>query len=138
MKGISFPLFKTKLDDETRRFKLDDPLERQEYFTLKAQDAIEKIREYLDSGNTFLAFMMGKKNSGKGTYSKQFAEAIGKERVMHISVGDVVRELDEIVRDEKKCSELEVFIRKNYRSAISLKDALDSIKNRSTKTLMPT
>lgn len=138
MKGISFPLFKTKLDNEPKRFKLEDPVERQEYFSLKAKNAIEKIREYLDSGNTLLVFMLGKKNSGKGTYSKLCTEAIGKERIIHISVGDIVRELDDIVHDEVKNLEISEVIKKNYRSSISLKDALDSLKNRSTKTLIPT
>ncbi|MFA7201671.1 MAG: nucleoside monophosphate kinase [Candidatus Paceibacterota bacterium] len=138
MKGVSFPLFKTKLDVESERFNLEDPAGRKEYFTLKAQSDVEKIREYLDEGNTFLAILLGKKNSGKGTYSKLFAEAVGKERVLHISVGDMVRELDTIVRDEEQQKELVVYLEKHYRSSVPLQEAFDAIKSRSTQFLLPT
>jgi len=89
MKDFSFPIFKTRRDGG-RPFALDDPAERQAYFAFKVGGEIEKIREYLKSG-TFVGFLLGKKNSGKGTYAKLFAEAVGSERVRHIAVGDIVR-----------------------------------------------
>ena len=89
-KGLSFPVFKTKIPGDTQKFSLEDPAERRRYFDHKAGAEIEKLREYLRTG-TFVGFLLGKKNSGKGTYSKLFMEAVGKERVAHLSVGDIVR-----------------------------------------------
>ncbi len=138
MKGVSFPLFKTKLETEAQKFNLEDPVGRKEYFVTKAQPDIEKIKEYLEKGNTFLAILLGKKNSGKGTYSKLFAEAVGKDRVLHISVGDMVRELDAVVQDEAQQKELVEYLQKHYRSSVPLQEALDAIKSRSTQFLLPT
>ena len=70
MKNINFPIFETKTGG--KKFNLSDPAERREYFNLKAGEAIRKIRKYLDSGQTFVGFLIGKKNSGNGTYSKLF------------------------------------------------------------------
>ena len=90
MKDFSFPIFKTKIPGVIERFMLEDPVERRKYFDLKAGREIEKIREFLRK-NTFLGFMLGPKNSGKGTYVKLFMEALGGDRVAHLSVGDIVR-----------------------------------------------
>ena len=86
MKGLSFPIFQTKLAGVKERFRLEDPVERRRYFDLKAGKEIEKLREWL-RGNTFVGFLLGPKNSGKGTYSKLFMEAVGGERVAQNSVG---------------------------------------------------
>ena len=106
MKNISFPLFSTKVSGVTKRFNLEDPVSRREYFDLKARADIEKIKEYLEAGNTFVAFLLGKKNSGKGTYAKLFMEAVGREHVAHLSVGDVVRNTHKELSDEAKRAEL--------------------------------
>lgn len=139
-KLMEFPIFKTKIKekgDETRVFNLTDPKEQKEYFKLKAGPEIEKIREYLEK-NTFVAYLMGKKNSGKGTYSKMFAELVGKEKVEHFSVGDMIRGIDKDLQDSKRKKELVAFLEKNYRGAMSLKDAVAALEKRSTKTLLPT
>ncbi len=92
-------MFKTKVEGHSEPFALEDPVERKKYFELKTGSEIEKIREYLRKGN-FLAFLLGPKNSGKGTYSKLFAEAIGSDRIRHISVGDIVRDVHKSFEDE--------------------------------------
>ena len=86
-----FPLFNNKVDGVTKDFNLNDPAVRAEYFQAKAGDAIEKLREYFDNGNTFIAYLLGKKNSGKGTYTKLMGEIFGKELIGHVSIGDLVR-----------------------------------------------
>jgi len=35
--------------------------------------------------------MIGKKNSGKGTYSQIFTEIFGADKVALVSIGDIVR-----------------------------------------------
>lgn len=137
MKGFSFPVFKTKIEGLSQPFALEDPVERKKYFTLKAGNEIEKIREYLTRGS-FLAFLLGPKNSGKGTYSKLFAEAIGPERMRHISVGDIVREVHASFEDEKEKEKLVAFLKMRYRGALSLDEAIDALLGRSTSNLLPT
>jgi adenylate kinase family enzyme len=134
---MPFPIFKTKIEKITQKFNLTDPKEREEYFKLKAGPEIEKLREYLKE-HTFLAYLLGKKNSGKGTYSKMFAELIDPKNISHFSIGDMVREVDEELKDEKRKKELYFFLEKNYRGWLPIKKILSALKKRSTKTLLPT
>ena len=137
---MQFPIFKTKVTPRQargKRFNLTDPKEQKEYFKLKAGPEIAKIREYLKK-NTFVAYLMGKKNSGKGTYSKIFAELVGKENVEHFSVGDMIRGIDKDLQHPKRKKELVGFLEKNYRGQMSLKNAVAALEKRSTKTLLPT
>jgi adenylate kinase family enzyme len=136
MKNVQFPIFKTKIEGINRKFNLADPKERQVYFELKAGKEIKKIREYLKE-KTFIAYLLGKKNSGKGTYAKMFREVIGEDKVEHFSLGDTVRQLDEVVRDENKKKELISFLEKNYRGYLSLDKIISALENRNTKTLLP-
>src|SRR3989344_7164883 len=117
MKGLNFPLFTTKLGVEAPRYALEDPVERRKYFDRKAGPEIEKLREYLRTG-TFVGFLLGKKNSGKGTYSKLFMEAVGKEHVAHISVGDIVRSVHGDLSDGQKKKDLVTFLTERYRGFI--------------------
>jgi adenylate kinase family enzyme len=104
---------------------------------LKAGKEIEKLREYLKE-NTFVAYFLGKKNSGKGTYSKMFAEIVAPDRIDHFSIGDMVRSVDQELKDKRKKRELISYLEKNYRGPKSLKDIINALKNRSTKELLPT
>lgn len=137
MKDFDFPLFKTKLDGADQKFMLEDPVERRKYFELKAGPEIEKLKDYLRE-NTFVAILLGKKNSGKGTYSKLFMEAVGKDRVAHISVGDIVRDANAILKDETRKQELIDFLNKKYRGFMTVDQVVDSIMGRSTSSLLPT
>jgi len=133
----SFPLFKTKKEGLTERFSLEDPVERRKYFDAKAGEAIQKLREYLGE-HTFVGFLIGPKNSGKGTYTKLFMEAVGQERVAHISVGDVVRSVHKDCEDETKSAELLSFLKRRYRGFLELEKIRDVILGRDTVTLLPT
>jgi len=138
---MNFPLFKTKIDGLKEKFDLTDPESRKKYFQTKAGGEIRKIQDYLSSGKTFIAYLLGKKNSGKGTYSKLFIEAlgeIGQKYVEHISVGDIVRAVDEEIKDKKKKKELFDYLEKNYRGFHSLEELAFFQKSRSIKTLLPT
>lgn len=137
MQGIDFPLFKTKTGG--RKFNLSDPAERREYFEFKAGEEIKKLRDYLNSGKTFVGYLLGKKNSGKGTYSKLFMEAIGEEnKIGHVAVGDIVRDVHTGLADEAKSAELTEFMKKNYRGFHSVEELADLIEGRSQSTLIST
>jgi adenylate kinase family enzyme len=136
MKDLDFPLFKTK-SDEYKKFDLTDGKSRREYFEYKAGPEIEKLREYLRT-NTLIAYLMGKKSSGKGTYAKMFAEIIDKDKIAHFSIGDMIRSFDETMKDEAKKGELVEFLKANYRGYLPLEKIMEAFESRSTKVLLPT
>jgi len=136
MKDVEFPVFKTKVEGVEKKFDLMDPKGREEYFQVKAGDEISRLRNYLKE-NTFVVYLLGKKNSGKGTYAKMFKEIIDKDKIEHFSVGDAVRELDAIVRDKDKRKELEAFLAKNYRGYMPLSEIMAALESRSTTVLLP-
>lgn len=136
MKDLDFPLFKTK-SDVYKKFDLSDFKGRQDYFEYKAGPEIKKLREYFKD-NTFIAYLMGKKSSGKGTYAKMLAEVIDKDKIAHFSVGDMIRSFDETLRDENKKKELVEFLKSNYRGFLPLEDIIKALETRSTKVLLPT
>jgi len=132
-----FPIFKTKTEGVTRRFNLSDPAGRAEYFEAKAGKEIEKLKEYLEN-NTFIAYLLGKKNSGKGTYSKLMKEIFGEDKIGHVSIGDIVRDVHASMEDKTKKKELLAYLEKNYRGYISIDEAIAALLSRSTKMLLPT
>jgi len=133
---MNFPIEKTKMGND-RKFNLSDPKEREEYFKLKCGVEIEKLKGYLNNGHTFIAYLLGKKNSGKGTYSKMFSEVIGGDKIEHLSIGDMIRTIDEEMKDPQKKEELVKFLEKNYRGFYALEDIVKSLENRDTKSLLP-
>lgn len=133
---MEFPIFKTKIKGLNKKFNLADPKERKKYFEAKAGKEIKKLREYLKK-NTFVAYLLGKKNSGKGTYAKMFAEIVSPEKVEHLSVGDLVRSIDRELADKKSKKELISFLEKNYRGWHPLAKIISSLEKRSTKVLLP-
>jgi adenylate kinase family enzyme len=136
MEKIQFPIIKTKIKGITQKFDLSDPKERDSYFELKAGKEIKKLRDYLKK-KTFIAYLLGKKNSGKGTYAKMFREIVDKDRIEHFSLGDAVRQLDSVIRDEEKKKELILFLEKNYRGYLSIEEIISTLEKRSTKSLLP-
>ncbi|MDD5172909.1 MAG: nucleoside monophosphate kinase [Patescibacteria group bacterium] len=141
MKGLEkdFPwtLSKTKVRGLNKKFDLANVADRQRYFKAKAGKEIEKLKEYFNQ-NTFIAYWLGKKNSGKGTYSKLMVEIFGQDRISHISVGDVVRDVHMEVADVGKRKKLVDYLKQNYRGYISVDEAIKSLLNRGTKFLLPT
>jgi adenylate kinase family enzyme len=133
---VNFPIFKTK-KEEYKFFNLSDPEERQDYFKFKAGPEIEKLKNHINKG-TFIVYLMGKKNSGKGTYAKMFAEIMGSDKIDHFSVGDMIRDIDIETKDENKKQELISFLEKNYRGWLSTNEIIDLLEKRSTESLLPT
>ncbi len=136
MKDIQFPVFKTKIKGLDKKFDLINPKSRKQYFEAKAGPEIQKIKEYLKT-NSFIAYLLGKKSAGKGTYAKMFAEVIGSDAVSHLSVGDMIRNVDKELVDEKLRKQLIAYLKTNYRGWVSFDKILASLEDRSTKTLLP-
>jgi len=87
--------------------------------------------------NTFIVYLLGKKSSGKGTYSKMLKEVIGKDSIEHVSVGDLIRSFDEVLKNPVKKQELITFLQKKYRGPMALDNVIKSMEERSTKVLLP-
>ena len=136
MKGLEFPIYKSKTNTG-KAYNLAEPKERKEYFQEKVGKELDDLREYMKN-NTFIAYLLGKKQAGKGTYSKLFAEALGEDLFLHFSVGDIVRNVDKVKNDKKAKDDLFNYLEKNYRGFISLEKAFETFLKRDTKTLLPT
>ena len=137
MKNIQFPIFKTKIKGLEKKFNFLNPQEEREYFQAKAGKEIRQLRDYLEN-HTFIAYLLGKKNAGKGTYSQMFGRIVAPGKIKHLSVGDMIRDVDKELKDEEKRGELFRFLEKNYRGRKSLEEIIESLEKRSTKTLLPT
>ncbi|WKZ31085.1 MAG: nucleoside monophosphate kinase [Candidatus Dojkabacteria bacterium] len=137
MKGIDFPIVKTKPPKSSREFDLTDPAERKVYFQEKVPKEIAELKDYFRD-NTFVAYLLGKKMAGKGTYTKLLAEIFGSDLIKHLSVGDLVRATDQVKDDQKAKDELFNYLEKNYRGFIPLEEAFEAFINRDTSTLLPT
>ena len=140
MKPKDFPIFKTKTEGVTETFDLSDPASRRKYFDAKAGDSIEIIQNYLKD-NIFIVYLIGKKNSGKGTYTKLFMEAVGGDKIAHISIGDTVRDVTKIFQDDSKKEEQEeikTFLKSHYRGFGKLDEALDGLIGHKQDTLLTT
>jgi adenylate kinase family enzyme len=134
---MDFPIFKTKIEGKEQKFNLTDAKERKDYFYYKAGEEIEKLKSHINK-NTFIVYLLGKKNSGKGTYSKMLAELLGADTLSHFSVGDMIRAVSKEIQDSARKIELEMYLKKNYRGWTPLEDLIAAIEGRDTKTLLPT
>ena len=132
-----FPLIKTKVTGLPEKFDLADPAARKKYFEKKAGQEIALLKKHFKN-NTFIIYLLGKKNAGKGTYTKLMMEIFGQDKIGHISVGDVVRITHQNMNDEDKKKELMDYLVKNYRGYISLEQAIDALLGRDTRLLLPT
>jgi adenylate kinase family enzyme len=132
-----FPLFKTKVEGLEKSFDLSDIDSRKEYFLAKAGPEIEKLKKYIDEEKTFIVYLLGKKNAGKGTYTKLLMEIFGRDKIAHLSVGDLVRDVHGAMEDDEKKKELLDYLHKNYRGAITPEQAIDALLGRDQKTLLP-
>ncbi len=137
MKGLDFPMPNTKAQGSKDFYDLSDFEERQVYFHDKVGDEISALKDYMRD-NTFITYMLGKKQAGKGTYTKLLAEIFGSDIIKHISVGDLVRAMEVIRDDENERKALEEYLNKNYRGFVSIEEAIDAFMNRNTSTLLPT
>lgn len=136
MKNLEFPVIGTKVEGLATVFDLTSPGGRKKYFEAKVGDQIKHIKYYLEK-NSFVAYFLGKKNAGKGTYTKLFTEIFGEDKVAHVSVGDLVRDVHKNWNKFSKSADYQE-LKRLYRGYISFDDAVEALMGRSTKTLLPT
>ncbi|HBC72532.1 MAG: hypothetical protein UX91_C0003G0081 [Candidatus Amesbacteria bacterium GW2011_GWB1_47_19] len=130
MKGLEFPLVGTKVAGLTKKFDLTDLHSRREYFEAKTGKEITKLKDFLETG-VFMAFLVGKKASGKGTRAGMFAEVFGWDKVALISAGDIVREVHGELKTASGRKDVQDYLEKNYRGYISVNEGIKAILGRS-------
>ncbi|OHB17539.1 MAG: hypothetical protein A2749_00485 [Parcubacteria group bacterium RIFCSPHIGHO2_01_FULL_45_26] len=130
-----FPIWKTKTSNVKGTFDLGDLGSRKKYFQAKVGKEIKQLNDYLKK-KTFVAYLLGKKNSGKGTYSKLFIEALGTKRVSHVSVGDIVRDVHKSLANKKERKSLVNFLKLHYRGFHDLEETIGLIEGRSQTSLI--
>jgi adenylate kinase family enzyme len=135
MQGLEFPIVGAKTPGVIKKFDLSDLNDRKAYFEAKIGPEIKLIKKYLESG-TFMAFLLGKKNSGKGTYSGLLREIFGKDNIATVGVGDLVRDVHKGWEDYSKTEEFKL-AKKYYRGFISWDEAVERLHGRSTSALLP-
>lgn len=128
---MEFPIFNSKSLSDGKTYDLTEPASRLEYFHSKIGKKIEDIKSYLDN-NTFIGYIMAKKQAGKGTYSKMLGEVLGPDRFEHISVGDIVRKYhDKLVADRQFLSTIKDSLSGLYRGTVDLDTAIQGLIDRS-------
>ncbi len=132
-----FPFIKTKVKGLKKSFDFTGPADRKKYFRAKVGQEIDLLKKYFKK-NTFIAYFLGKKNSGKGTYTKLMIEIFGQDKIGHISVGDIIRTVHRDLLDKKRKKELMDYLNRNYRGYISLEESINSLLSREAKMLLPT
>ncbi|HLD51329.1 hypothetical protein A3K34_00535 [candidate division WWE3 bacterium RIFOXYC1_FULL_40_10] len=130
--------YNSKVLSTGKSYDLSNPSDRHSYWHDKAGKKIEELKEFLEH-NSFMAFLVAKKQAGKGTYAKMIEELLGQERFTHISVGDVVRKVEKDLKNAYKAKEITDYLKREYRGFISIEDALTELRNRtSDKVSVPT
>lgn len=136
MKSLEFPLISLKTKETKKSYDINSPEGRRVYFNDKVGDEIQDLKDFLKE-QTFITYLLGKKFSGKGTYSKMFTEIFGSSHVAHIAVGDVVRQTHANWDKFKKSKKYDL-LKSYYRGYMSLNDAVEALLGRSTDKLLPT
>lgn len=133
---VDISIYKTKTNSD-KTFDLANPGQRQIYFEQKIGNEIEQIKVYLEN-HTFVAFLMGKKNAGKGTYAGLLKEIFGENRIDQISVGDLTRAVFDEIQTESGMKSLRDYLEKNYRGYMSINEAIETFQNKTQGKLLPT
>ena len=119
MTNLNFPIESTKVPGVTQSFDLADPGQRQLYFKLKVGKEIEKVKTFLED-HTFVAIMLGKKGSGKGTYSGLLKEVFGDDHIGQISVGDITRSVFDEIKTPEGMANLKESVQKTIEDIFPL------------------
>lgn len=137
MKGLDFPIVNTKSKNSDEFYDLNSPESREKYFYDKVGKEIEDLKDFM-AESSFVAYLLGKKQAGKGTYTKLLAEIFGSDKIRHLSIGDLVREVEKQRADVGKEKKLMEYLERNYRGFIPLDKAYQAFIDRGTSGLIPT
>jgi len=67
------------------------------------------------------------------------ASVVGPDKIEHFSIGDMIREVDNELKDEKRKEEFIEFLKKNYRGRFSVEELIGLLEKRNTAApLLPT
>ncbi len=109
-----------------------------EFYEERVGEHFAKLREHIDDTG-FVLFFLAKKSAGKGTYSK-ILQNITDGKIMHLSVGDLVRASEKRALDPEQREEFVNELREFYKGSDDIDDVVDKfIKEASDlSALLPT
>ena len=105
---------------------------REEFFQKRVGNKLKSLKDYLGR-KEFVAFFLAKKQAGKGTYAKILSE-LTNDKIVHVAVGDLVREAEKKVKDKKTRPEFIKNLKKYYKGDKSLDKVAEEFANQ-TKSL---
>lgn len=118
-------------------YDLSNPVDRLAYLESEVGDEIVAIKKYLEK-NSFIAYMLAKKQAGKGTYATMLREVLGEDKISHLSVGDIVREAQQKVGTEKGLEEIKTWFNTNYSGGFRIDDLIEMLMNHEFAKYFPT
>jgi adenylate kinase family enzyme len=131
---MEYPIFNSKILMDGNEYDLVNTADRLRYFHAKLGTKIDDVKEFIEH-NSFIGYLLAKKQAGKGTYAKMIQEILGEERFVHISVGDVVRQTHASLEDPIAYEELRKYLQKHYRGFLSIDESLYALRNRSQEKI---
>lgn len=106
------------------------------FFNKRTPHNLEKLKKHLAEKN-FVLFFLAKKVAGKGTYAKILRD-ITDEKIVHISVGDLVREAEKMAKTSGGEKKLIKDLRKFYKGSDSLERVISEFVHQAESTnLLP-
>lgn len=100
---------------------------KQDYFKRKLGVKLDQFVKQVDKGE-FVLFFLAKKQAGKGTYSKLLLD-ISNNKIVHISVGDLVRDAEARANNPEKRKELLEDLKTYYKGEDKIEDVADMFAN---------
>lgn len=111
--------------------------ELKDFFNKRTPQNLEKLKKHLSEKN-FVLFFLAKKQAGKGTYAKILKD-ITDEKIVHISVGDLVREAEKQANNPKEKNQLIEDLKKYYKGPSNADKIIDEFIHQAESTnLLPT
>lgn len=111
--------------------------ELKDFFNKRTPQNLAKLKKHLAEKN-FVLFFLAKKQAGKGTYAKILSD-VTDEKIVHISVGDLVREAEKQAQDPQKKDQLIEDLKKYYKGPSSVEKVIDEFIHQAESTnLLPT
>lgn len=110
---------------------------RKEFFQKRIGKKLKSLRDYLGQ-KEFVAFFLAKKQAGKGTYAKILTD-LTSDKIVHVAVGDLVRDAEKQVKDEKARPEFIKNLNKYYKGKRGLDEVAEEFANQAKSLqLLPT
>lgn len=118
-------------------YDLSLPKDREKYFLEKVGKEVAALKKYLES-NSFVVYLLAKKQAGKGTYSTMLREVFGEDKIAHVSIGDIVRDAESKAKDKNMENELIDWFKTDYTGGFKVMDLMEMLREHEFSKYYPT